>query len=118
MSIFKFLNAKSSQAGTSTEDYIKATQKYIKLKIFEQLSVSLSLLSKILIIGCLAAIGVFFLSISVSLALGNLLGNMALGFLIIGVLLLIVALIVYSRREIITRKIIQTLSDKFFDEND
>jgi hypothetical protein len=115
MQIFDSINESADKAAESSEQYLKATQNYIKLKVFEQLTISLSLLGKILLLGSLFSIGAFFLAISVALALGDLLNNTALGYLVVGAIFFILTYIAYTKRHLISTKIIQTMSTKFFE---
>ncbi len=116
--ILESLNENTSKATEAAEAYSKATLKYLKLKIFEQLTSSASFISKFMFIGGLLLIAFLFLATAGAIALGTLLDNMALGCLAIGSVFLIVAFLVYRLRGTIDQKIIKSMSEKFFDKND
>lgn len=116
--ILESLNENTSKAMESAEAYSKATLKYLKLKTFEQLASSASFISKFMLLGGLLLIAILFLATSGAIVLGNLLNSMALGCLITGGLFLLIAVVVYSLRGTIDRKVIQRMSKKFFDKND
>ena len=115
MNIFENINETSEKMTDAGEVYIKKSQEYIKLKIFHQISVSITLVSKALIIGGLLFVAVFFMSFALALALGQWLENLALGYLIVAGLFIIVTVVTYYNRSFINKKIIKSLSSKFFD---
>lgn len=113
-SIFESINNTSEKAVDIGEKYIKDTQEYYKLKIFQQLTISISLVAKALVIGGLLFIGLIFLAVAAALEIGHQLGNAALGYVIVAAIFFIVGIIIYVSRGIINKKIIETLSLKFF----
>lgn len=115
MGIIESINETSDKVLDAGEIYVKKSEEYIKLKVFQQLSVSLSLVTKALIIGGLLFIGLFFLAFALALAIGEWLGVLALGYLIVASFFLIVTAIVYVNRHLINKKVIKSLSIKFFD---
>jgi len=96
------------------EKYLKDTQEYYKLKIFQQLTVSISMVAKVLVIGGLLFIGLIFMAVAAALAIGDWLDHVALGYVIVSVLFFIVGAIIYYKREFISHKVISKLSPKFF----
>ncbi|MCX7550067.1 phage holin family protein [Xanthomarina sp. F2636L] len=115
MNIFESINDTSGKMADAGETYAKKTQEYIKLKVFQQISVSISYISKALIIGGLLFIALFFLAFASALAIGQWLENLALGYLIVSLLFIILTVIVYYNRKFIDKKIIKRISTKFFD---
>ena len=115
MNIFESLNDTSGKLIDAGDAYVKKTEEYYKLKLFQQISVSISLITKAFIIGGLLFVGLFFLALALALALGEWLDNLALGYLIVAALFLLITVILYYNRQVINKKIIRTLSIKFFD---
>ncbi|MEO8932754.1 MAG: phage holin family protein [Xanthomarina sp.] len=115
MNIFESINNTSNRITDAGETYVKKSQEYFKLKVFQQISVSISLVAKVLIIGGLLFIGLFFLAFALALAIGEWLGDPALGYLSVALLFLITTLMVYYNRRFINKKIIKSLSVRFFD---
>ncbi len=113
-SIFESINNTSDKAVDISEKYLKDSHDYYKLKIFQQLTISISLVAKVLIIGGLLFIGLIFLSVAAAIFIGQQLGNVALGYLVVAGIFLIIGIIIYVSRNIINKKIIETLSLKFF----
>ncbi|XLS30585.1 hypothetical protein ACJD0Z_07100 [Flavobacteriaceae bacterium M23B6Z8] len=114
MTVFDSVNETATKATEVGENYVKATQEYYQLKIFQQLSIQFSALCKIAIIGGLLFLGFIFMATAGAIALGRYLGSASLGCLIIGVFLIIVSMLVYWKRKAIDTKVIQKLSVTFF----
>lgn len=115
MNIFESVNETTGKMSDAGETYVKKTQEYYKLKVFQQLTVSISLVAKGLIIGGLLFIGLFFLALAAAVAIGEWLNNIALGYVIVAGLFLIITAIIYYKRHFINNKIIKALATKFFD---
>lgn len=112
--IFESINNTSDKAVDIGEKYLRDTQDYYKLKIFQQLTVSISMIAKAFLIGGLLFIGLIFVSIAAALALGDLLNSNAIGYLIVATIFLILGGIIYSNRSNINHSIIKKMSPKFF----
>ena len=112
--IFESINNTSDKAVDVGEKYLKDTKEYYRLKIFQQLSISISLVAKVLAIGGLLFIGLIFLSVAGAIALGDWLGNVALGYVIMAAVFVITGFVLYLNRSVINHKIIEKLSPKFF----
>ncbi|MBO6880482.1 hypothetical protein [Winogradskyella sp.] len=115
MSVFNDINNTTDKASEIGERYLKTSHQYFKLKVFQQLTLTMSLLAKILLIGGIAFIGIIFLAVALAIELGNVFESLVLGYLSVGTIFLVVALIIYSLRAKINRFIIKTFSLKFFD---
>ena len=116
MTVFESLNETTTKATNTAEKYIDTSKDYLKLKVFQQLTLTLSLAVKSAIIGGLIAFALIFISISGALALGDKLDNLPLGFLLVGLIFVILSIIVFIFRERVNSKIISTVSEKFFDK--
>ena len=116
MNVFESLSETSNKATNIGEKYIDTSHQYLKLKVFQQLSSSMSIVVKMLIIGAMIFIALLFLAFSATIALGEYLDNWALGALIVGGSFLMLAVIVYLIRHKIDDAIIETVSHKFFDK--
>ena len=114
MTVFESINHSTTKATDLGQDYIKKSQAYYKLKVFQQLTFTISMLGKALVIGSVLFIGFVFLAFALAMAIGNWLSNIALGYLIVSGLFFCIALIVYKLRHRIDQKIIKTMSPKFF----
>ncbi|PWK17281.1 hypothetical protein [Xanthomarina spongicola] len=115
MNILETIKETSGKMADAGETYVKKTEEYYKLKVFQQITVSISFVTKGLIIGGVLFLALFFLAFSLAFAIGKWLDSLALGYLIIAALFLIITVILYYNRHVINKKIIQALSSKFFD---
>ena len=114
MSVFESINSTSEKATDIGEDYIKKSREYFKLKVFQQLSYTASMVGKAVIIGGVLFIGLIFLAVASAIALGDWLGHIALGYLVVGVIFLIVGFIIYKVRYLIDGKVIAKIQTKLF----
>lgn len=114
MGVIDSLKQTSSKAIDTGETYLKKTQEYYTLKAFQQFAISVSLLSKMLLIGSILFLAAIFLVVAATIALGEYLDNVALGCLIIGSGLIFMAGIVYYFRAKIDSGVIRKLSKEFF----
>ncbi|MFD2565137.1 hypothetical protein [Aquimarina rubra] len=114
MGVFDALNETSNKAQDSGESYLKASQEYYKLKVFQQLTKALSFFSKLAIIGGLLFMSAVFLTVSGTIWLGKLIGNTSLACLLMAGILLLFTGLAYGFRKQIDRKIIKKMSKDFF----
>ena len=115
MIVFESLNETTNKATDSAEKYLNTSKDYIKLKTFQQLTISLSLVTKFVLIGGIAGLSMIFLAIAAAIAIGESLHSLPLGYVSVGLIFLIIALFVYYFRAKIDKTIIGTLASKFFD---
>lgn len=115
MNLFESINESTTKAAKSGENYLKHSEAYFKLKIFQQLSMSFSILVKLAIIGGVVFLGLVFIAVAGAIALGDWIGNMPLGLILVGFTLILVAVIIYNFRSKIDSKIIRKMSKSFFD---
>ena len=115
MSVFESLNDTSNKAVDVGEQYYRKTQEYYKLKVFQQLTMTIGMLCKAAAIGSLLLLGVIVLAVAGILALGAVLGNMVYACLIIAAVLFLLGGIVYKFRSKIDGLIIRKMSKQFFD---
>ncbi len=114
MSIFESINNTSDKATDIGGRYFENSFEYYKLKVFQQLTNTISMLVKALIIGAVLFIGLIFLFISAAIAIGHALGDVALGYLIVGGFFMILGFIIYKLRYLVDAKIIAKVHTKFF----
>ncbi len=115
MSILDSVNKSSDSATDLGKKYTKSSVEYIKLKSFYLSALSLSLVTKLVLIGGVFTLAFIFLLIAGAIALGDYLNNVALGYLSIACILFVIMFIIFLFRKSIDTKIIQNLSKKFFD---
>lgn len=116
MSVFESLNKSSENASEIGKKYVDTSIKYFKLKSFQLTALSISMITNILIIGSILFLALIFLGISLAFFLGDYFQNVALGYLIVGLLFILVVVIISLFRNKIDAKIIKALSSKFYNE--
>jgi hypothetical protein len=84
------------------------------LKAFQLSGLTVSMIAKLVVIGSLAFLGIVFLAISSAIALGAFFQNAALGYVSIGLLILLIALLIYFFRKLFDKKVITKMSKIFF----
>lgn len=114
MSVFDSLNDTSSHAVDAGERLLKTSYEYYKLRIFKQVSVSISMVFKTMLIGGFALIGITFLAVSLAFFIGTLLNDKVLGFVIVGGLFVLLAVLLFFMRGMINRRVVKKLSKTFF----
>jgi hypothetical protein len=114
MNIFESVNETSEKLADEGETYIKKSQEYYTLKVFQQLTISISLVTKVLVIGGLLFIALFFLAFALAMFIGNSLGNVTLGYVITAFIFLLITGIIYLKRHYIDNRVVRSLSFKFF----
>jgi ABC-type multidrug transport system fused ATPase/permease subunit len=115
MNVFESISNSSDRAKESTQEYAKTSLEYFKLKTFHITAYTVSLLSKLLLIGSFFAIGFVFIAIFSALALGKYFNDVSFGYLIIGVLFLIIGLFAYFLKKFIDKMVIKGIAKKLFD---
>ena len=89
------------------KNYLELQKQYLKLDTAEKLTVLLSAVSTAAVCLTLGAMALFFLLFALASWFGQMLGNLFVGFLIMGILLLLMMAIAYAKRK---EWIIQPLS--------
>ncbi|MFS4446503.1 hypothetical protein [Maribacter sp. 2307UL18-2] len=115
MGIIDALDETSSAAAEKGEAYVKTTKKYYKLKLFQQLAILSSTGSTYAIYGIFCTLALIFLAVAGALALSAFFENAAIGFLIVGLLFLVILGVAYNSRKRIEKNVIRKLSENFFD---
>jgi hypothetical protein len=115
MSLFEDINSTTDKASDIGERFLKTSRQYYRLKLFQQLTISLSMVVKLLAIGGFLFVGILFFSIALAIKLGNELDSFVLGMVLVGLIYLVVAVILYLLKSRINAFIIKKVGSKFFD---
>jgi hypothetical protein len=115
MGIFESLDHSSEKAMEFGGEYIKKSQEYYQLKVFQQLASTTGMFCKIAVVGCFLFLGVTFLAVGGTLALGNLIENMVIACLVIAACLFFIGGMFYRFRSGIDALVIKKLSNQYFD---
>ncbi|AUC83862.1 hypothetical protein CW731_00530 [Polaribacter sp. ALD11] len=114
MSIFNNLSNSADNGTEATKQFVSKTYEHTKLKVFQLSALTFGMMAKLFVIGGLAFIGFIFLALSAAIALGDYLNNNALGYLSVGLFILIISLLFYLLRKSFDKKVISKMSKIFF----
>lgn len=112
MAIFDSLDETTDNAISRSEAFLKSSEAYYELKLFQMLSTSLTLLVKFCIVGALVLIALIFAAISLAIKFSDILNSSTLGYLSTAGIFLILALIAFGLRKPIENTIVKKLSAK------
>lgn len=108
----------SDVAIEKSEDFLKNSEEYYKLKLFQIATSSLGMLLKFAVLAFFLFTTYIFLAIALALTLGKMFQNLVLGYVLVASISLVLAYIVYLLRDRIDNVIIKIVSRNFFDDED
>lgn len=97
-----------------SKKYLLTSYKYSKLKLFYLLTYSLSTFIKVTLLGGFISLGLIFSAIAGAIYLGEYFDNTSIGYLAVGLIMIIIGLITLFFRKMIDKKIIKKISKHFF----
>lgn len=112
--MFEGIHNATAEGKEAAKKYAESSYKYFRLKVFQQITVAVGLIVKLLVIGGLLSLALIFCAIAGALVLGEQLGNVAHGYLAMAGIFFVISLIIYLFRKAIDRKILKEISKKFF----
>ena len=113
MTVLKSLETSAEGAAQHVKDYTEATEAYIKLQIFKNLALIITMVLKAVLIGGLIITALLFFSICGMVVLSKWIGSLAGASAIVGGLFLILAFLAYVKRDVINKKVLLNMSSKF-----
>lgn len=114
MSIVESIGETNKKATDLGEKYLKTSYEYYKLKIFQQLTITISMVFKAILIGSFLAIGLFFMAMALALFIGEALDNYTQGFIIVGLIFIFLSFIALLFKKRVNDFVVNLLSEKFF----
>lgn len=115
MNVFDSINKSASTVLDNSKTYVEVSEKYFKLKIFQQLTRTFSYLSKLAIIGSLLLLAFIFLLVASVLWLGEILDSYSLSCFFVAIFLFVMTGMSYLLRKSIDKKVIKKIGKEFFD---
>ena len=113
---FEELKENLSGADHDVRSYIEHNKEYYKLLVFKILMQVITSFTKMLFISAIIFFILFLLSITVSIAIGEAMGNMFYGFLIVSIFLIVAGIILYLLRNKLDKPLIRKFSEYYFDK--
>lgn len=117
MALLKEIKEDVSKIQDDTKVYIETSVEYYKLRGFKIAAKSITVFLKLLLVTVTAVLMLICGSIAASLAIGDALENVALGFLIMaGFYLILLIVFVFARPRMIEKSILRRFSEIFFND--
>ncbi|ASO06972.1 hypothetical protein GQ41_1760 [Arenibacter algicola] len=104
-----------TEAEADVRSYLENSEEYAKLKIFKVLMELVTIFAQTLLIGALALLALVLLSWAASNALNEALESAYLGYLLIGMSYVLIAVICYFLRNRLNGPVLRTFSKHYFD---
>ncbi|KAB1067764.1 hypothetical protein F6U93_09170 [Tamlana haliotis] len=114
MGLIDAINETNTKAVHMSERYVKESYTFHRLKIFKEITVSISLVFKLVVIGGFGLIATLLAAMGLALLIGKMIANYPLGFLIVGGLFMVVSIIAYLFRRHFNDMVVKKLSKPFF----
>ncbi|PIF00190.1 MAG: hypothetical protein CR994_06910 [Maribacter sp.] len=102
-------------ADSDIRSYLENSEKYFKLRIFKVLMQVVTSFVHIIVVGAIAFLAVFLLSLALAYGIGSALGNMYYGFAIVGGGYVILAMIYHVFRQRFNRPLLRKFSKYYFE---
>lgn len=110
------LKSTSNNLSEDIKSALDSQIEYYKLYSFKIIAKSAAGLITIFVMGLFLLTIVFFLSVALAFALGEWIGSIGLGFLIIGFVLSVLGAVIYlGRKKFIHKPLLKRLSDIYYD---
>ena len=118
MGVLDSINDTNKKATEVGERFLTKSYEYYKLKTFQQLTISVSMIVKLIAVGCFILLGFTFLTIALAFMISDIADSYVIGFSVVGALFLLISLMVYLLRKHINVIIIKALSKPFFSDDE
>jgi lipopolysaccharide export LptBFGC system permease protein LptF len=101
------------------QSYIDSTIKYHQLDLFKKGTKGVTASIHAVLLLFFGLIALLFLSVAASIFIGYAVDNLAIGYLIVGgIYLLIFCIVLFFLKPWISKKVLQTMSKSFYDNNE
>ncbi|OBQ55889.1 hypothetical protein JJL45_06355 [Tamlana sp. s12] len=115
MGLIDAINETNNKAVNLGGRYAESSYKYYRLKVFKHFSMSVSLMLKVLFIGCLCGIFAILSAVSLALYIGEVIESYPLGFIIVALGFMVLSILAFLFRRVINHLVVRKLSEFFFD---
>lgn len=100
-----------------SEEFLRSSMNYYRLWGFKVTAKAGSIFMTLLLVGLFIMISVLFFSLSAAFAIGECLDSRPIGFLIVGVVYLLITLLAYLfRKQLVEKPLIKKLSEIIFND--
>ncbi|SDH30732.1 hypothetical protein [Winogradskyella thalassocola] len=115
---FEKLKENVLETDVNIHGYINSSEDYVKLRSFKALMISITFITKTLIIGALTCITLLIVSFAIAFKLSQVLQDTFYGFLIVGLFYVLVVMLVYVFRNKLNSPLIRKFSNYYFTEDE
>ena len=105
-----------SGANTDIHAYLEHNKEYYKLLVFRTLMKIVTSLTKMLFTGAIVIFALFLIALTTAIGIGQAIGNMFYGFLIVTVFFVIIGIILYLLRHKLDKPLLRKYSEHYFDK--
>ncbi len=103
------------EADADVRSYLETSEEYLQLKVFKILMHSVTNLSQIALVGTLIVVALVMLSLGASLAINEQMDSFYIGFVIVGLVYVLIAVLCYFFREKLDKPLLRKFSKHYFD---
>lgn len=103
------------EADADMRSYLETSEEYLQLKVFKILMHSVTNLAQIALVGTLIVVAVVMLSLGASLAINEKMDSFYIGFVIVGLGYVLIAVLCYFFREQLDKPLLRKFSKHYFD---
>ncbi|WP_299111287.1 hypothetical protein [uncultured Winogradskyella sp.] len=104
------------EVDVDARSYLKYSESYLELKVFKILMRLVTSFFQTALVGSLLLLALFVLSIAIAYVIGQTLESTWLGFVIVSVFLMLLALLSYKFRKKLNKPIIRFFSSHYFNK--
>jgi hypothetical protein len=105
-----------AELDVDVRSYLKHSEAHLELKVFKILMRLVTAFFQTLLVGFFLLLALFVMSMALSYGIGEFLGSTWLGFAIVSVFFILLALITYVNRKYINKPVIRFFSKYYFDK--
>lgn len=115
--MFENVTNSAEEIKDNFEAYLQNTLEYYKLYLYKKMTQSMVSFFRLLFLGGIAMLMLFFVSFAAAYLIGEAIGNLGYGFLIIaGVYVLVFLIAMAFGRKFVERKVLRSTSKVFFND--
>ena len=114
--IIEELKGNFVELDADVRSYIEQNREYYQLKTFKIVMKGITSLTQILFIGAIVLLTLLLISVTVAIGIGQSMGNMFYGFLIVAVFFVALGIVFYLIRDKLDKPVLKKFSEYYFDE--
>lgn len=113
---FEEIKEQFLEAEQSTKSYVKHSIDFYRLKSFKSMMKGITMAAKIFMVGSMVILALLFLSISLGYWFGSYFESIAQGFLLVGLMYVLLGIVLFLIRKKLERPVLKKFSEFYFDE--